>query len=360
MWLEGKGGMLTVKVVQVFGQGKTFNLKRREIMGKTVRLLKCCLPIMIISSLLFFPVLGFGGGGGQYPNGSEQFFTGAVPPPGFYVKDYVYFYTANELKDNSGNTMKVERDGVELKDLDVWANTLRLIYVSPIKFLDGFLGTHLFIPLVNVDESVTVGTPGGPLKISDEKTAIANLIYNPVFWSYHSPNGLFHAVTGVDIYIPVGPYDGQDLVNIRKNFWTFEIPLGVTWFLPFNPNIEVGAKFMYDFNTKDNEYYVAGVKTDRLPGQEFHFDYGINYAFTKKDSPVQVRAGVGGYAYFQTTDDEVDGNKVKDNKGRVFSAGPGLLATYKKWVFDLHGSWEFEARNRPEGFTGVFSVIYGF
>ena len=40
--------MLTVKVVQVFGQQKTFNLKRRGIMEKTVRLLKCWLPIMIL------------------------------------------------------------------------------------------------------------------------------------------------------------------------------------------------------------------------------------------------------------------------------------------------------------------------
>ena len=130
--------------------------------------------------------------------------------------------------DNDRNEMKVSKgDPVQLDDLDVWANTLRLIYVSPIKFLGGFLGTHLFIPLVNVDESVTVGTPGGPLEISQDKTAIGNLIWNPVFWSYHSPNGLFHAVTGCDIYIPVGPYDNDDLVNIGTNFWTFEIPLGI-------------------------------------------------------------------------------------------------------------------------------------
>jgi hypothetical protein len=353
--------MLTVKVVQVFGQEKTFSLKRRGTMEKTVRLLKCCLPIMVVSFLLFFPVMGFGGGGNQYPLGSEAFFHGAVPPPGFYVKDYVYFYTADKLMGDDRKEMKVSNgDPVQLDDLDVWANTLRLIYVSPIRFLDGFLGTHLFIPLVNVDETVTVATPGGPLKIDDDKTAIANLIWNPVFWSYHSQNGLFHAVTGCDIYIPVGPYDGQDLVNIRKNFWTFEIPLGITWFMPFNPNIQVGAKFMYDFNTEDNDYYVAGVKTDRLPGQEFKFDYGVSYAFAKKDSPVQVWGGVNGYAYWQTTHDEIDGHKVDDDMSQVFAAGPGILATYKNWVFDLHGAWEFEAKNRPEGFTGVFSVIYAF
>jgi hypothetical protein len=343
--------MLTVEVVQVFGQEKTFNLKRRGIMEKTVRLPKCWLPIMIVSSLLFFPVMGFGGGGNQYPLGSEAFFVGAVPPPGFYIKDYVYYYGATKLMDNDGNEMKVEKQGVELKDLDVWANTLRLIYVSPIRFLDGFLGTHLFIPLVNVDESIRVATPGGPLEISQDKTAIGNIIWNPVFWSYHSPNGLFHAVTGCDIYIPVGPYDKDDLVNIGTNFWTFEIPLGITWF--FAPNWQVGAKFMYDFNTENND-------TDRLPGQEFKFDYGLSYAFSKKDSPVQIWGGVNGYAYWQTTDDKINGDKVKDNKGQVFAAGPGILATYKNWVFDLHGAWEFEAKNRPEGFTGVFSVVYAF
>jgi hypothetical protein len=235
--------------------------------------------------------------------------------------------------------------------LDVAANTLRLIYVSPIRFLDGFLGTHLFIPLVNVQESIDVATPGGPLTLKDDRTAIGNLIWNPVFWSYHSPNGLFHAVTGCDIYIPVGPYDKDHLVNIGTNFWTFEIPLGITWF--FAPNWQVGAKFMYDFNTENND-------TDRLPGQEFKFDWGLSYAFSKKDSPVQIWGGVNGYAYWQTTDDKIDGEKVKDNKGEVYAVGPGILATYKNWVFDLHAAWEFEAKNRPQGFTPVFSVIYAF
>ena len=125
--------MLTVKVVQVYGQHKTFNLKRRGIMEKTVRLLKYWMPIMMISSLLFFPVMGFAGGGNQYPLGSEAFFVGAVPPPGFYIKDYVYFYTADKLMNNDRDESKWETDGVELRDLDVWANTLRLIYVSPIQ-----------------------------------------------------------------------------------------------------------------------------------------------------------------------------------------------------------------------------------
>ncbi len=322
-------------------------------MEKTVRLLKYWMPIMILSSLLFFPVMGFAGGGNQYPLGSEAFFVGAVPPPGFYIKDYVYYYTADKFMDDD------RKDTKALADLDVWANTLRLIYVSPIKFLGGFLGTHLFIPLVNVDQEMNENLPIPDH--SQEKTAIGNLIYNPVFWSYHSPNGLFHCVTGVDIYIPTGPYDNDDLVNIGTNFWTFEIPFGITWFLPFNPNIQVGVKFMYDFNTKNDEYLLpSGEKVDRLPGQEFHFDYGISYAFTKKDAPVQIWGGLNGYAYWQTTDDEIDGDKVKDNKGQVFAAGPGILATYKNWVFDLHGAWEFEAKNRPEGFTGVFSVIYGF
>jgi hypothetical protein len=51
---------------------------------------------------------------------------------------------------------------------------------------------------------------------------------------------------------------------------------------------------------------------------------------------------------------------VQNDKGRVFAIGPGVWYNYKKWFFDLHGAWETAAKNRPEGFTGLFTVTYCF
>ena len=57
--------------------------------------------------LVLLPFFAFAGGGQHYPNGAEAMLIGVAPPPGFYLKNYFYFYTANKLKDNSGDTMSL-------------------------------------------------------------------------------------------------------------------------------------------------------------------------------------------------------------------------------------------------------------
>ncbi len=87
---------------------------------------------------------------------------------------------------------------------------------------------------------------------------------------------------------------------------------------------------MYDFNTPQNDYIIGpgnaakmgnpaltGIETHRTPGQEFHFDYSIEYALTK-----EFRAGVTGYFYQQTTNDYTAYGSIPNDKGRVFAVGP--------------------------------------
>ena len=56
--------------------------------------------IMIPVILFVLPLFALAGGGQHYPNGVEAFLIGVAPPPGFYIKKYNYFYTADKLKDN--------------------------------------------------------------------------------------------------------------------------------------------------------------------------------------------------------------------------------------------------------------------
>jgi hypothetical protein len=320
---------------------------------------------VIIPVILFtLPLFALAGGGQQYPNGVEAFLIGVAPPPGFYLKNYFYYYTATKLKNNSGDTMKVGTDGVELDRLSVYGYIPRLIWISKLNFLGGFYGQHLFVPLLDVD--MKLNTPGGDL--SDRRGGVGNLIYSPFIWTWHAKDGLLHMITALDIYMPTGPYDAKNLVNVGKNFWTFEPVFAITGFLPSHPNLSASIKLMYDFNTPNNDYIVGpataakignvgttGLKTHLTPGQEFHFDYSVEYAITK-----EFRAGITGYFYQQTTSDSTGFGEVQNDKGRVFAIGPGVWYNYKKWFFDLHGAWETAAKNRPEGFTGLFTVTYCF
>ncbi|OGP96072.1 MAG: hypothetical protein A2157_18960 [Deltaproteobacteria bacterium RBG_16_47_11] len=324
------------------------------------------LIIPVISFVL--PFLAFAGGGQHYPNGVESILSGVAPPPGFYLKDYNYYYTATKLKDNSGDTLSLARDGVELDRLSVYGTIPRFLWISKLNILGGFYGQHLFVPLLKVDMHLDALTPGGPIDLNDRRGGIGDLIYSPFIWTWHAKSGLLHMVGALDIYIPTGAYNKKNLVSIGKNHWTFEPVFAITGFLPQHPNLSASLKFMYDFNTKNNDLLIgpstaakignpalAGLETDLRPGQEFHFDYSVEYALTK-----DFRVGAVGYFYQQIIDDKTGFGTVENDKGRTFAIGPGLWYNYRRWFFDLHAAFETATRNRPQGVTGLFAITYCF
>ncbi|MGQ9569720.1 MAG: SphA family protein [Thermodesulfovibrionales bacterium] len=282
------------------------------------------------------------GGGGDYPNGAEDFWCGAVPPPGTYFINYLLYYHADEF--NNGRGDNVDEDF----DLDIVANVFRFIHITKHKILGGYWGMHMFVPIVY--QEVSVGTPAGVL--SDTQTGIGDIIIDPFILSWHSKN--FHFATGVDIYIPTGRYDEHDLANTSRNYWTFEPIVAFTYQSDFG--LEVSSKFMYDFNTNNPD-------TDYRSGQEFHFDYTLGYKISN------WRLGVGGYYYKQITDDKKNGEVVEfpkplgfpdGFKGQAIGVGPQLKYDYKNMSFILKYHREFEVENRPEGDNFWFKFVYAF
>ena len=322
-----------------------------------VGLLRRVKVALIIPVILFtLPLFAFAGGGQHYPNGAEAFLIGIAPPPGFYIKDYNFFYTADKLKDNSGHTKKLENSGQELDQLTVYGNIPRFIWITPLNILGGFYGMHLFVPLLHQHIDLDVLTPGGPLGLSDRRGGVGDLIYSPFIWTWHAKDGLLHMIAALDIYLPTGAFNPKRILNIGKNLWTFEPVFAVTGFLPPLPDLSASIKLMYDFNTTNNEAIVNGFKTHLTPGQEFHFDYSVEYALTKS-----FRLGVTGYFYQQTTDDSTGlFGDLKNDKGRVFAIGPGVWYTYKKWFAEAHVAFETAVRNRPEGVTGLLTITHAF
>lgn len=268
------------------------------------------------------------GGGGAYPNGAEDFMAGALPPPGTYFLDYVNYYTATSLKDHGGNNL------VPKFDLDVVVNVFRLVHVTNCRVLGANWAMHAFLPLARMDVDATMG--------EDDRTGTGDIIVDPFILGWHFRN--FHITTGLDIYLPLGSYDEDRLANTGRNYWTFEPVAGLTYL--WDNGFELSGKFMYDFNRENTD-------TKYRSGQEFHVDYTLGYHVDRN-----LAVGVGGYCYYQTTDDEVNGEKVGTDgfKGRVMAIGPQAAYQYKNMSFTLKWQKEFEARNRPEGnnFWGKF------
>ena len=70
--------------------------------------------------------------------------------------------------------------------------------------------------------------------------------------------------------------------------------------------------------------------------------------------------GAVGYFYQQVTDDRISGNDVENRRGRVFAVGPGLKYNFKNLSFIGKVYFETLTRNRNEGVSSFFKLIYTF
>ena len=270
------------------------------------------------------------GGGGAYPNGVEDFMTGALPPPGTYFINYLNYYTASRFNDGNGNSV------VPNFNVDAYAEVLRLVHVTNYKILGASYGYQAILPIVYEQ----VRLPSG----NDSRTGLGDLAVDPFLLGWHSRN--FHVVTGLDIYLPIGTYDKDETANTGRNYWTFEPAVALTYLS--DEGIELSSKFMYDINTKNQD-------TNYLSGQEFHFDYTVGYHMNSAWA-----FGLGGYYYKQMTDDKLNGSKVGSdgNAGQVFAIGPQVQYNYKNMSFTVKWQSEVDAENRPEGSKLWLKFVY--
>jgi hypothetical protein len=278
------------------------------------------LSVLVI--VLFFSVSAFAteSGGGAYANGAEGTVTGMLPPPGFYAINYVNFYRADSFKDNNGDTLMGGKDFNVTTAVEV----LRLLTVTNKTFLGGNFGSYVLIPVANV----SLTTPAG----SQTKTGLADITVAP-FLCWHAKN--FHWATAMDFVLPTGAYDENDIANIGRNYYTVE-PLVAMTYMADN-GVELSAKLMYDYNTENND-------TNYQSGNEFHIDYTAAYHYKK------WTFGLTGYYYQQVTDDELDGDKIDDFKGKAMAAGPLVSYSYNPGHFiTVKYQKEFDVENKPSG-----------
>lgn len=97
-------------------------------------------------SILSFGTLATEGGGlGIYPDGLENFMSGALPPQGVHVLMYGGNAHYDSIRDNKGDKIPVPGFSVNVNVL-----APRLIWVTDQKILGGDLAFHTIVPLLDV------------------------------------------------------------------------------------------------------------------------------------------------------------------------------------------------------------------
>jgi hypothetical protein len=342
--------------------GKKNLEERRTIMEYRERLLIRFMTALVTSVILFLPLFAFAGGTTHEPLGAEDYLIGVAPPPGIAMKVYLQWYTANKLKDNSGNTL---RDPVKLDKLNAFVDVNRILIITPLKFdvggFTGFVNGHAVLVKPNLHLDVNTHSPVGVIDVDESHSGLGDVTFGPGI-AWHHKSGLLHGITGVDIIAPTGKYDRHWSVNPGTNDWSVAPVLIFTVFAPFDPGLELSMIFTYTFNFKNNDVVATnGLRTWLTPGNEFSFSYDVMHHIWGPGHGMEFRGGIGGYFYQQTTDDKRgDTGTVKDNLGRVFAIGPALFFDYKMWIFSAHVYFETAARNRSEGIQSQLTVLCKF
>jgi hypothetical protein len=291
----------------VIRKGNRISMMKREEISTMKRLLLLLLALLVVCFGLLpcSPARALEGGSSHYPGTMEDFFAGALPPPGVYMIDYMPIFSSNKLVGNNGsrnpNVTGFQMDGV--------FNAPRILWVSPWKVLGGNFAFHVF-PNVGYMH-VRMDTPGGSR--SQSKTGMGDLDIGPAIkWNFKT----FHMLAACDIYMPTGAYDKNDLVNIGLNYWSINPIYAFTYIGDKDspiPGFEVSAKLDYLFNTTNNA-------TGYTSGQQFGVNYLVAQHFGKWGF------GVNGQWMYQTTDDSYRNQTADFNGNRTnwFSIGPAV------------------------------------
>jgi hypothetical protein len=274
------------------------------------------------------------GGGNHYPGGTEDFMIGAIPPPGMYFLNYFQNYTANKLKDNSGHKIPVDFE------VDAIANGFRFLHVTKTKVMGGDVFWHGCVPVVHQHVSLR-GFPG---ERSQSKTGLGDVeLGTGIVW--HGKN--FHGGPAIDVMVPTGSYNKDDLANIGRNYFTINPIFALTYLS--DKGFEVSGKFMYMINTTN---YATGYRS----GDEFAVDYSVGQHIKN------WTIGASGHYLKQVTDDKMrnEPSDFNGNRGTYFSIGPAVQYAFKNMFVTAKYQWETNVKNRSQGQALWLRFFYAF
>jgi hypothetical protein len=311
---------------------------------------KLLIVIFMMAVLLFGlnvgKALAVEGGLGHYPSGAQDFMMGAAPPPGFYFENLFLYYNITDYRDIRG------AGGVPIKDMGIgkpdvkgyaFIDALRLIYVTKTKVLGANAFFHILQPFAYLHLEAQV--PGMELG-TDTKSGLGDTdVAAGLAWHI---NKNLHVMAGLDLFLPTGAYDRDDMANpLANNFYTF-MPMAMISYIT-DGGWEASTMLMYNINTTNTQ-------TGYSSGQEFHADYVLGKHCGK------WAYGINGYYYYQTTKDDMRGQDptFDGNKGRIFAFGPAVEYNYKNMFFKFKYQYETAVTNKPEGQRWWFNYIYAF
>lgn len=263
----------------------------------------------------------------HYPVGVEGVKGASLPPPGVYFRDYNLFYWADRINDNTG-----DRIGAADPEAFIYANVPRVIWITPVQVLGGYLGVDALIPLQYT--SLKANTGGGRF---DESTFDAGDLFVEGTWSKHFKQ--WDVAVGYGIWAPTGDSDDMDPTEPGTGYWGHMFTAGLTFYPDSAKKWSISALSRYEINHEDRD-------TDITPGNAYTLEWGIGRTIHQN-----IDIGVVGYYQQQISKDS--GHGADDTRDWVASVGPEIstFCPYVGVFTSIRYLYEFAAENRLQGHT---------
>ncbi|WP_407525953.1 SphA family protein [Methylobacterium oryzisoli] len=284
---------------------------------------------------------------GVYVLGNRGPLAGVTPPPGFYFESETYYYSGNLSGGRAFQSGGVVAANVKL---DMSANFVTPVWVTPVEILGGNLGFSLTIPFgtPNVSAGAVLSSPRIDRIIAGrERDAIVNVgdIYLASFVGWHSGN--FHWTGTLLGVVPSGSYESGQLSNISLNRPAIDLSGALTYLDPvlgYELSVVPGVTFNW-----------INQATQYLTGTEFHLEWSASKYLSK-----ELSVGLVGYYYNQLTGDSGSGNRIGPFKGRVTSLGGQIGYTFKLGEIPVSTNVRFfrelDVKNRFSGTAAYLTI----
>jgi hypothetical protein len=275
-------------------------------------------------------------GGSSYPVGVELGY-GDMLPPGLYHLGYYSHAEASAIKGADGRDLGWTRFRLRA---DTLSYRLQVVWDATLWGAGTESALVLPFPSIHLERQVAPTAPdsgGSRTGLTDPLIVPLRLAWKDEQWNHSA---------ALEIIAPLGAYDQYARVNTGRNYWQFAPAYAFTW-RPL-PELALALKLRYGFNTRNDA-------TNYRSGDEFTAEYSAGY----KVAP-NLALGLQGYAFRQTTDDELNGRPTSDLNGRLLgtgignrgganSAGPFLSwMVSPRFAFTVKYQHDFGVKNRAE------------
>jgi hypothetical protein len=268
--------------------------------------------------------------GSHYTYGVEGVMGATVPPPGWHYRMYNFWYSPNEFKDNSGNTVPANFD------LDVFASVQRIIHVTTIKILGADYFYDFVVPLVDTEFTLGPFSDSHSFTVGDIEIEPFGLVWRQPRWD---------ASFALAVIIPTGHFEGNEPASPGLGYWSGRLTLGGTYYFDDKKTWSASVLTRTLINGEQED-------TNITPGSEFVAEYGIGKEFMVNNTWM-IRPGITGASYWQIEDDSDDNlayGIVADQHKQAHAIGAEINLFYLPLLFQVNLRYlqEYGVENGPE------------